>query len=689
MAVDMRGASQAFRNIGTPWSRLDVGLLAGIALAAFLFARWYVPVYRAGGGAPAFYQVEFGPAVMLACGRGFVNGDYPAVPAVAAFLHQQVDTLRCEDLPSAFRVRPLDPLQGVTRYLMGAVSLVWRATGVSWRSADILISVFMAVTVAAAFATLRMVCGRSLSLFITLLWACSARHLQNVPHLRDYSKTPFFMVTLIAMGLAFSERRSKRLIGLGAIFGAIQGIGFGMRTDVVLNFVPFFLVLFAGAADGLLRNLRLKLTCAAAAMAVFVAVSYPVVRTYARDSSLWHIVLLGLSAPYDENLNIGFPRPAYSFPYVYNDSYVEGVVRAYWNRLHPGDGPLVMLTPPYDRACREYFVRVLHTFPGDMLTRGVASVVSVLNLPFALPAEHEVPTGVSNPTLVRLWQSRASSMRTFDGAGPVLISAATAVVGLYGLRYACVAFIVLWFWAALPAVEFQGRHIFQFEFVVLAALAFTLTLSWRLVAHLRPESSREAVVRTLKSVATVAALLTVVGAAVTVARAIQLPRVRALLAAYTNAPRVPLEASSIPFADGQVRLAADLFHASKLRNDVQEVLIQAEFDFAQCGNPPAIVATFRYEETDPPSQNFSRQVPLEYLGAAPTRVFLPVYSVTRDWKTESRFVGLDVPSTFVRCVRLSRVTDSSALALLIPVTIEPDWQRKLYQRVRLDRGLGY
>jgi hypothetical protein len=497
-------------------------------------------------------------------------------------------------------------------------------------------------------------------------------------------------VTLIAMGIAFGERRPRRLIALGVIFGAVQGIGFGMRTDVVLNFVPFFLVLFAGSADGFVRNLKLKLAGAAATLAVFAVVSYPVVQTYARNSSLWHIVLLGFSAPYDENLNIGFPRPAYSFPYVYNDSYVEVVVRSYWNRLHPGDGPLTMLTPSYDRACRDYFVRLLRTFPGDMLTRGVASVVGVLNLPFVLPAEHEVPTGVRSPTLAWLWQSRASWMRTFEGAGPLLISAAIAVIGLHGLRYACTAFAILWFWAALPAVEFQGRHIFQFEFVVLAALAFALTLSWRLVASGRPESSGEAVVRTFKSAATVAALLAAVGAAVTVARAIQLPRVRALLAAYTSAPSVPLETSSMPSADDQVRLAVDLFHTPAFRNAVEEVLIQAEFDFAGCGNPPAIVATFRYEEAAGSlSQNLSRRTPLEYLGAAPTRLFLPVYSIARDWKVEARFVGLEVPSTFARCVRLSRITDTSALALLIPVTIAPDWPRKLYQRVRLDGGLGY
>ena len=36
-----------------------------------------------------FYQSEFGPAVMLACGRGFQSPDTRTEPALAAFLLQQ------------------------------------------------------------------------------------------------------------------------------------------------------------------------------------------------------------------------------------------------------------------------------------------------------------------------------------------------------------------------------------------------------------------------------------------------------------------------------------------------------------------------------------------------------------------------------------------------------------------------
>ena len=322
-------------------------------MASFLFALWYLPLYRATGvDPPAFYQAEFGPAVMQACGRGFVNVDVSTAPALQAFLDQHVDRFRCEELPEAVRVVPLNAFQGTSRYLMTAAALVWRATGVTWRSLDLLLGAFFGVTVAAAYTALRFVCGRGLSVGVTLLWMLSPRHLHNLPHLRDYSKAPFFVLMLLAMAVAFVERRPRRLVALGIVFGAVQGVGFGMRTDVILNFVPFFAMLFVGAADGVFRNLKAKLACAGAAVLVFSLVAYPVNKTYAESSSMWHIAVLGLSSPYDENLNLNLAGPPYSFPYAFNDSYIEAVVQSYWKRVHPAAAPIAMLTRRYDEACQ-------------------------------------------------------------------------------------------------------------------------------------------------------------------------------------------------------------------------------------------------------------------------------------------------------------------------------------------------
>ena len=65
--------------------------------------------------APDFYQSEFGPAVMLACGRGFQDPDTRTAPALAAFLSQQSDSVRLRELPPAIATSPLTAFQRASR----------------------------------------------------------------------------------------------------------------------------------------------------------------------------------------------------------------------------------------------------------------------------------------------------------------------------------------------------------------------------------------------------------------------------------------------------------------------------------------------------------------------------------------------------------------------------------------------
>src|SRR5580704_9016816 len=203
---------------------------------------------------------------MIACGKGFTSADGSTSPALQAFLSQQVDALSCSALPSSLRLVEPNAMQRFSWYLLAAAAIVWEVTGISWRHIDVLAAGFFGVTMAAAYATLRFACGRFLSMLVTILWATSTWHLRNLPHLRDYSKTPFFVLMLLAMAIAFVERKPGRLLVLGIVFGIVQGFGYGMRADVALNFIPFFIVLFFATPEGVFDNVRAKLTCAAAAM---------------------------------------------------------------------------------------------------------------------------------------------------------------------------------------------------------------------------------------------------------------------------------------------------------------------------------------------------------------------------------------------------------------------------------------
>ena len=678
------------RSLGAPWARVDGYLILAVGVAAFLLARWYLPVYRSGGGVPFFYQQEFGPAVMSACGRGFVNPDATEAPELQAFLDQHADQFQCADLRTSLQTKPLDAFQGFSRYLMMAAATTWRATGVNWKGIDLLTAAMFAVSIAAAYTTIRFVGGRGLSLLVTLLWATSTWHLQNLPHLRDYSKVPFFVLMLVAVGIAFVERRMSWLVPLGIAFGVVQGLGYGMRADVAFNFIPFLVVLFLGAPEPF-RNIAPKLACAAAAIAIFILVALPIHAAYQDNGSLWHVVLLGLTSPYDANLHLGLPLPPYNFGYKYHDGYIEAVVGAYWARFHSESVPIILGSLAYGAACRDYFFALARTFPGDMLTRMVASALHVFNLPFSI-VYGAVPLGVTNPVFVVLSEWRSWLMQSLENTGALIVAGVLVLIGLERLRYACVAFVLLWEVAAYPSLQYQWRHIFQLEFLVLGVMACGFSLARRSLRAVNGmPAQRVTVARFARSIATVGGLFVAVGVALAIARAVQVPQARALLASYAAAPLDPLPASVTQLPDGQVRVAADAFGAMPLTDGVHAGLLVADFAFDQCGPASSTDVTFRYSDRDAGRSDFSwtTRVPLSPGTARRARVFLPVYSVRRRSALVSEFEGVEVPAAVASCLTLFRLRDVAALPpILLPVTGTPDWiADRLYQRIPLERAV--
>jgi len=114
------------------FNRIDAAFALALSLLAATLALWTDGRVLQSGSRPAFYQHEFAPAVMFACGKGFHNVDWVNHdPALAAFLLQSRDTLRCGEISATTPV-PHDSFQRISVYLELAVGLTWRAAGVSW-----------------------------------------------------------------------------------------------------------------------------------------------------------------------------------------------------------------------------------------------------------------------------------------------------------------------------------------------------------------------------------------------------------------------------------------------------------------------------------------------------------------------------------------------------------------------------
>ena len=180
----------------------DLVLALVLMAGAGIWATTYWNTWWAKGGRPEFYQNYFEPAVMTACGKGFVITQGPQPAALAEFLQQRRDRFDCAELPPNLALGPDGLFQGAWIYLEMMVGWSWRVLGISWSGMGPLFGLLFGITIALAYAIFRLGMNQGLAVIGALGLTVSAAHLMNLPNLRDYAKAPF------TLGLVFSLYKS-------------------------------------------------------------------------------------------------------------------------------------------------------------------------------------------------------------------------------------------------------------------------------------------------------------------------------------------------------------------------------------------------------------------------------------------------------------------------------------------------
>src|SRR5437868_5024792 len=112
---------------------MDVAIAVTVFLAATNWGTWYWNRSLALGRHPFFYQLYFEPAVMVACGKGFVVAQ-PQIPSMGRFLAEQAETFDCADITADTKLVGDRLFQSANRYLMTAVGMTWRFSRISSRT---------------------------------------------------------------------------------------------------------------------------------------------------------------------------------------------------------------------------------------------------------------------------------------------------------------------------------------------------------------------------------------------------------------------------------------------------------------------------------------------------------------------------------------------------------------------------
>jgi hypothetical protein len=681
----------------------DQAVAAVLAIAAFLLGTYYVRAVVAGGGRPEFYQVEFAPAVMLACGGGYVAPNSGVYPTLAAFLAQQTDTFSCRDLPPQPALNRLTGPQATWKYLIGTVGVWWRVSGVSWTKLMPLCGVLFAATIVLTYFLFRVLAGSAVAAAGAAALMLSPLQLGHLPHLRDYSKAPFMTAIFLLLALIVrAPLAPKRTLILAACYGMTLGVGIGFRNDLLIT-IPAFVIAVALFLPGpLLAHGAVKLGALVVALLAFLVTAAPVLGAYGEGGGAGqsHVALLGLMSPFDPALGVG-DAGVYEFGYVYSDTYLGAMVSDFAGRVQGASTPIAIYDSAYDHASAALAREVIALRPADIIARAWAAVLQTIGLPATSAADVAVPQFVTGGRLLPLFQWRVRAIAWFPRMPMITVGLALLLISVADLRLALGAALMLVYFGGYPALQFQTRHLFHLTVMSIAAMVFVTQrviaaashpaawtrLSWSAMRRPATRVAIVAVAMTLGTVAPVAA-----------ARAYQQRTLGAMLRASLAAAHEPLQLAEFP-ADGVRRSIAIVDPPARRRAiahrgvTVSEYL-RLEFDGARCDGVRAAL-TFHYDASTGLA-DFTRDLDVALDPTqGPTVALVPIYYYVAAQPADPLlaqrygFSSLTLPAEERACLTaVERLVSTTEPAVRMTIRAWPGWERlPLYQWIsRVERS---
>jgi hypothetical protein len=661
--------------VGMTWRR-DAIAVTTLLVAAMIWGTWYSAATNRAGARFTLYDFSYGPAVMVACGRGYINPDTRALPTLDAFLRTKTDRFDCATLPSAVPEKPLIGYQRTFRALMLTMAGIWAVGGVSWSGLAYLSGALLAVTAVLAYGTARLLGPWWVGAAVAVWLMMSPLHLAYLSDFRNYPKAPAAIALGLLIGVAMQASTPRRLLYAAIAFGAALGLGLGFRQDLMVFAPAFVLAVTVGRRQIDPRPVRSALMSLAAATVVCVVVLGPQLSAYAPGggASVQHVATLGLMSPFDDQLGVS-NGSLYEWGYYNEDSYASATLVSHGSRFLGMTEPVALYGLDYDRAGTSYWTQLARTFPADLIVRGYASALRLVELPSSTTFT-QVPAAVQGTPFAPPWEWRGRLLSATSGwwlAGSLL---AVLCVSASSARFAIVLAVLMVYLLAFPALQFHERHYFYLDLVPLLAavhvVRYLITAGWTGVRALAGRARPVAI--------TALVLLLVFSAPLAVARAAQRSSVEALLTKYEQAPAAPALTSETASSDVvSLNLAdpADISLPSPGQTFAELFVVTA--GGAGCGRLE-LALTLRYQ-TSHANPDFTR-TQLIQLARPPalTRVFVPAFS-SRSTPDEDgvmvwyRPIRFEVAARDRACVQqVARAQGIADVPVLVSAVLPDGWR---------------
>jgi hypothetical protein len=673
-------------------------VLLVLSLAAL--GAWLGALVLSQSGRLYFYQFYMPESIYSACGHGFVRPAKIPQP-VLDFLLVKTTTFDCALIGAPSVAEPLGVFTRVHLYLAFVVAALWRMFSIDYRSLWPLVALLSGTYACGCFVFLRLFFGRLPALAGGLVLTFSPIALSMTLLLRDYSKAPFFIWSMVLLVLTIRARTVSATALWAVLAGGIVGLGYGFRSDIIIVLPIGMMFLGTGIRRG---AWSLRVSAVAAFTAATLIVASPMLMS-GNTGGFGSVLMEGLSEPF--RINLGLGEAPYSLGQRYSDELTLSSIAADMRAKDPTwDSREGVLGQSMSQAVSHsgpYVLNWLGLFSGDVATQTIKSAAWIIGLPaYIAPGRIGLdPTmsarGGPPATQYAIWLYDDLGTSWFPAV--CMIGLAIFFWGAASTRPREALALLLMFGALLcyPVVQFSIRHVFHLEFIWIVAVLSLIVLPFRLATSQRVllwQGMPRFIVWSL-------AVAILVGGTRAVLVAYQERSLRDAFNALLAQPReritmsqpvVPASGAavfSVPVPDKYRELIdgpADSMTANSILTGVQwKVRAAADRLLLTVGGPGCdtenLVLSFRYAKREHVWQPFDHEIPVHLSpGGIPSATVL----VSAFYRPSQYLSSIQVPKKDAPCIeKIERLAGPTSLPSILTAVFAPGWQDG-----SLHRGFG-
>jgi hypothetical protein len=338
------------------------------------------------------------------------------------------------------------------------------------------------------------------------------------------------------------------------------------------------------------------------------------------------------------------------------------------------------LSPEYDQAGVALVATVARHWPADIVVRGLAATLKVLDFPFTINhLSPSPPQAVTSRFILRLYKEwQEPFLSAAQGWSTWLVLLSILVIGASSPRAGVALIVLLLYYAGYPAIQFSLRHYFHLEFIAWWAPVFLIASLGRWLLGLEAGTSPAMTVPARNAALTAAALAAITLGPLMILRLYQQRHVTTLIDGYLQARRSPLTLLRAARPGDVTRVTVDGLWAGHQTDDPFDVhYLAAGFSADGCG-AASVPVTLKYD-AQTPANDFSYTKPIAISRSGPTEWLVPAYYVG----TYGYFAGFELPAGLDGCLKsVSRIDDRAVPPLLLDLQLAPGWQdTSLFQRL--------